>query len=157
MIVFEGLGDMFNCRSQTLTCPVNVVGTLGNGLAKEFRDNIPGLLEYYRGFFPRSHRVPEDRSLVNQLYVYPIDDSKYVNAQVLLFPTKEHWRFPSRLAWVDQNLQSLARRIDEFKITSLAVPALGCGHGGLNYERQVRALIHEYLGPLKTPVEILLR
>ena len=157
MIVFEGLGEIFNCRSQTLVCPINVVGTMGNGLACAFKNRVEGLNEFYLSRFPKSKLVPEDRTLVNQLYVYPMDDSRFVSAQVLLFPTKEHWRFPSRLSWIDRNLQLLARRITELNITSLAIPALGCGKGELDFENKVRPLIYEHLGPIPTPVEILLR
>lgn len=157
MIVYEGPGDMFNCRSQTLTCPTNVVGAMGKGLAAEFRDRVEMLEQFYLSRFPKCLSIPNDRTLIHQLYVFPMDDSRFANAQVLLFPTKEHWRFPSRLKWIERNLQLLVEQRQQLKITSLAVPALGCGNGGLDYESQVRPLIYQYLDSIPTPVEILLR
>jgi O-acetyl-ADP-ribose deacetylase (regulator of RNase III) len=73
------------------------------------------------------------------MFVY---DSGHPDAHryVINFPTKGHWRSPSRLTDIETGLQDLARTIREHDIGSVAVPALGCGNGGLDWA-QVRPLI----------------
>jgi O-acetyl-ADP-ribose deacetylase (regulator of RNase III) len=66
---------------------------------------------------------------------------------IINFPTKKHWRHPSKLQWVRNGLVDLKRVITENKITSIALPALGCGNGGLGWE-QVRPLIEAALSSL---------
>ncbi len=150
MIIYEGRGNVFKCSAHTVTCPVNSVGTMGNGLAKAFRLNVPGLNEFYLKHYPRWHRNYEQHA--RQLYVFPVPDGR----QVLLFPTKTNWREDSPIDLIDANLQTLAQRWEQWGIKSLALPALGCGQGGLSYVRDVRELIHAHLGPLSLPVQILL-
>ena len=79
---------------QTLVCPVNVVGVMGKGLAKAMADEYPGLLHAYRQACKRG------TLRVDTLWVYKMSEEK----QILCFPTKEHWRWPSKLEWVDHNL-----------------------------------------------------
>jgi O-acetyl-ADP-ribose deacetylase (regulator of RNase III) len=52
---------------------------------------------------------------------------------VLNFPTKDDWRDPSRLAYVAEGLRYLVDHYQVMSIRSLAVPALGCGLGGLEW------------------------
>src|SRR5262249_10348483 len=56
------------------------------------------------------------------------------------FPTKKHWRQPSRIEWVEAGMQDLSRVIREKNIRSVALPPLGCGNGGLDWE-EVRPLL----------------
>lgn len=150
MIVSEALGDLFACDSQTITCPINAVGAMGRGLALEFRQRVPGLYDYYQKHYPRSYSRTTSRA--NELQVFKVPDGR----QVLLFPTKDHWKNPSTVMLVQQNLETLAELYERrFGITSLAIPALGCGLGGLSYDRDVRPLIHSILGPLPIPVSVL--
>jgi O-acetyl-ADP-ribose deacetylase (regulator of RNase III) len=73
---------------------------------------------------------------------------------VINFPTKKHWRNPSKIEWVREGLEALKEVIREKRITSIAIPPLGCGNGGLNWSN-VRPLIQEYLNDL-TDVEIII-
>jgi O-acetyl-ADP-ribose deacetylase (regulator of RNase III) len=52
---------------------------------------------------------------------------------IINFPTKKHWRSPSKLEWIREGLKDLVRVINEHGITSIALPPLGCGNGGLKY------------------------
>jgi len=151
MIVFEGRGDIFACRSQTITCPTNAVGAMGSGLALAFRKRVPGLFSYYVKEFPRRSTPPPDE-LLHKLLTYRVPDGR----QVLLFPTKGHWKYPSKAAWIQSNLITLAHDYEKMGISSLAVPALGCGKGGLDYKKDVRPMLMEYLDPLPLHVEIVL-
>lgn len=149
MIVKEQRGDIFLTDCQTLTCPINVVGTMGNGLARAFRDRIPGLNAYYQSQYPP--RAAEFERRANDLRLFPISNEK----QVLLFPTKIHWQNPSPLTLVQANLSQIEENFERLGIRSLAVPALGCGKGGLSYEQDVRPLFYRFLSPLPIPVEVL--
>lgn len=151
MIVREEIGDLFDCTSQTITCPINAVGAMGKGLALDFRNRVPGLYDYYQYWYPRSTTKPNPRRF--QLHVYKVPDGR----QVLLFPTKDDWRQPSERALIEANLIRLAESWEFYGIQSLALPALGCGLGQLNYDRDVRSMIHDILGPLPLPVEVLFR
>ena len=135
MIVFEKHGNIFESTLQTLVCPVNTVGALGKGLALQFKRAYPGLDAPYRracftGVFSR-----------DGFFVYEAGKDD----KVLCLPTKRHWRDKSQLKWIDQALMRLAQDWDKHGITSLAMPAIGCGEGGLDWDN-VHPLIHEHFG-----------
>jgi O-acetyl-ADP-ribose deacetylase (regulator of RNase III) len=71
----------------------------------------------------------------------------------VIFATKEHWRDPSRIEWIESGLSKLASAVSELQLSEIAVPALGCGLGGLPWE-QVKALIEEYLGEIPASVRV---
>jgi len=72
-----------------------------------------------------------------------IDDAQWI----INFPTKKHWRNPSKLEWITSGLIDLKRVIIEKNIHSIALPPLGCGNGGLNWD-EVRSEINRILGDL---------
>jgi O-acetyl-ADP-ribose deacetylase (regulator of RNase III) len=150
MIIREDVGDLFNCQSQTIACPINVAGAMGKGLALEFRERVDGLYRWYQHHYPSPYGA-ERRA--NYLQVYPVPDGR----QVLLFPTKVHWREKSTVEQIRENLRLLSENYEHWNIQSLALPALGCGEGGLAYDRDVKPLLWQILDPLPLPVEVLFR
>jgi O-acetyl-ADP-ribose deacetylase (regulator of RNase III) len=145
MIVHEGPGDIFTSGMQTLVCPVNCRGAMGAGLALAFKQRYPGL---FRGYWS----AYEHQSLTTRRpYLFAVNDGQ----QVLCLATKDDWRQPSRLEYVRTGLQYVRQYYDRLGITSLAVPMLGCGLGGLDYLSEVRPLIHAALHQLPIHVEIL--
>jgi O-acetyl-ADP-ribose deacetylase (regulator of RNase III)/uncharacterized protein YwgA len=117
------VGDIFDSGVQTLVNTVNCVGVMGKGLALEFRRRYP---EMYDDYVDRCSR---DEVHLGQPYIY-----RYVVPPcILLFPTKQHWRSLSRLADIQAGLSYLAAHYREWGITSIAVPPLGCGLGGLDW------------------------
>ena len=141
MIVFEKHGDIFETSLQTLVCPVNTVGALGKGLARQFRERYRQLDAPYR-------RACFTKVFARQgFFVWNAD----ANNKVLCLPTKMHWSRPSRLEWVDRALMAVARDWDKHGITSMAIPAVGCGEGGLAWS-SVRPLIYEHFG--KHPLHV---
>ncbi|WP_144106621.1 macro domain-containing protein [Paraburkholderia sp. BCC1886] len=145
MITHIGPGDLFQSKAQSLVVPVNTVGAMGKGIAKTFALNFPGLLEDYRRACSRG--VFSTRGL----YVWEGAEDR----KIICFPTKRHWRFRSQLPWLDQGLARLARDFEKYGITSIAMPQIGCGEGGLDWIN-VYPLIVEWLEPLPIPVEIYL-
>jgi O-acetyl-ADP-ribose deacetylase (regulator of RNase III) len=145
MIVSIEVRDIFTSPAQTLVCPVNTVGTMGKGLAKSFAKRYPGLEKVYQ------------QACYNYLFstkgllsVGVGDDRR-----VLCFPTKHHWRNPSRLPWIDMGLKKLNENYENLKIESIAFPMIGCGEGMLEWDN-VYPLIVEWLDPLPLPVHICL-
>jgi O-acetyl-ADP-ribose deacetylase (regulator of RNase III) len=136
-------GDLFASGAQTLVNPVNTAGVMGAGLAAEFRRRFPDLDADYR------HRCTAGQLRLGQPYLY----STAAGVQVINFPTKEHWRAPSRLADLDQGLAWLAAHAADWPLGSLAVPALGAGLGGLSWE-QVGPVLYRHLHGLGVPVTL---
>jgi hypothetical protein len=151
VIVYEGAGDLFRCGAQTLVCTTNVIGAMGKGIAKTFKERVPGLYEFYQTHFPPIRHQPEP-GLVNKLLLFDMPSGQ----RVLLFPTKEQWWNPSQLVWIEDNLRTLATQYQTLGITSLGLPPLGCGNGGRNYEKEVRPMLYKYLADIPLPVKILL-
>jgi Predicted phosphatase homologous to the C-terminal domain of histone macroH2A1 len=145
MIRFMGEGDLFSSGLQTIACPVNTAGTLGNGLALQFKIRIPGLLEFYQAAL-RSGDLT-----VGKLVVYNAGPF-----QVLLFPTKHHWSKPSKKEYLEAGFKDLVARYKELGITELGIPALGCGYGQLDFVKVFKPLVEECLGGTELPVDVLL-
>lgn len=148
MIVKEERGDIFESTCQTITCPINVVGAMGKGLALEFRERVPGLYDFYQRHYPARTAQPERRA--NCLQHFRISDDR----QVLLFPTKIHYRDRRCREQIETNLEKLSKEYQTYNITSLAIPALGCGEGWLDYESDIRPLVYRFLSPLPISVEV---
>lgn len=145
MIEHCGVEDIFTSGCQTLTVPVNTVGTMGKGLAEAFKNRYPGLDREYK------HACRNYIFATKGLHVVKVGEDR----QVLCFPTKHHWRNPSKLIWIDDGLRKLAQNWEAMGITSLALPMLGCGEGGLNWT-DVYPLIVEWLDPIELRVRIYL-
>lgn len=148
-IVYEGFGNVLTHGAKTLVCPVNVVGVMGAGLARAFRNRVPGLNQFYK----QACEVGD--IAIGKVLVYPIPNT---DQQVLLFPTKGHWKDPSEVSYVQEALEDLAKRHGELDIQALAMPPVGCGLGKLDYQKDVFPLIEEHLGDVPgVDVYILLR
>jgi O-acetyl-ADP-ribose deacetylase (regulator of RNase III) len=136
-------------RMQTITNTVNCVGVMGKGVALKFKQAHRANFEDYEMRCRRNQVRP------GVPYVFPADPKrdKPDLELVLNFPTKDHWRSPSRIEWVDSGLKILAERYGEWGVTSLALPALGCGNGGLQWS-EVWPLIQDHLGSLPIEIEV---
>jgi O-acetyl-ADP-ribose deacetylase (regulator of RNase III) len=126
-------GNLLEADVEALVNTVNTVGVMGKGIAlmfkERFRDNFrayetackAGQIKVGRMFLTATGELSGPRWIIN-------------------FPTKEHWRHPSRLEWIEHGLRDLVRVVGEKGIQSLALPPVGCGNGGLDW-RDVRPLI----------------
>jgi O-acetyl-ADP-ribose deacetylase (regulator of RNase III) len=83
------------------------------------------------------------------LYLYRTPHKRILN-----FPTKRHWRQRSRLDPIEAGLKTFVYGYDEEQLLSVAFPHLGCGNGQLDWEREVRPLMEQYLAPLPIDVYI---
>jgi len=136
-------GDLFLSNSQTLVNPINCVGVMGAGLALAFKKKFPALFKDYV-----EHCVNHQGTLFSP-YLYHVNDK----LSILNFPTKLHWNQPSKMDYLTTGLQYLDSHYKEWNLTSLAVPMLGCGLGGLPHD-EVLSLMCAVFGPWQIPVQI---
>ncbi|MCL6091927.1 MAG: macro domain-containing protein, partial [Actinobacteria bacterium] len=134
-------GDLLKADADALVNTVNTVGVMGKGVALQFKQAFPFNFKVYRAACKRG----EVR--VGKMFVF--DAGQITKPRYIInFPTKTHWKARSRLADVESGLRDLRRVVKELNVTSIAVPPLGCGNGGLDW-RDVRPLITDALGDLE--------
>jgi O-acetyl-ADP-ribose deacetylase (regulator of RNase III) len=127
-----------------LVNPVNCIGVAGKGLALQFRKAYPDAFKAY------ALACTTGKVKVGHVYVAQISNMFYPR-WLVHFPTKQHWRDPSKLEWITEGLVALRHTIEAKEIESVAVPALGCGLGGLRWE-DVRREIEAVLGNVEAEV-----
>ncbi|ELR97587.1 macro domain-containing protein [Gloeocapsa sp. PCC 73106] len=128
---------VFNLNAQTIVNTVNCVGVMGAGLALEFKLRFPQMYAEYVS------QCRKKGITVGKVNFYRNDDEPHI----INFPTKNHWKYPSQLEWIETGLQDFAAKYQEWGITSIAFPRLGCDRGGLNWS-QVKLLMEKYLSNL---------
>ncbi|MCK9444106.1 MAG: macro domain-containing protein [Tissierellaceae bacterium] len=137
-------GDLFSSPAQVLVNTVNTVGVMGKGIALEFKKRYPEMFNLYQS-------KCDDKSFgIGKLLLWKKDEK-----WILLFPTKKHWRSPSKIADIEQGLEKFVQSYEKLGIESIAFPKLGCGNGGLDWE-EVRPLMEKYLKNLPIHVYIYL-
>ncbi|MHB0858567.1 MAG: macro domain-containing protein [Anaerolineae bacterium] len=134
-------GDLFQSPAQVLVNTVNTVGVMGKGIALQFKRLFPDMYTQYRDM------CEQGEFRVGMLWLY-----RTPNKWILNFPTKEHWRAPSRVEYIDNGLATFVNRYAEMGIHSIAFPPLGCGNGQLDFESQVRPIMERHLQRL--PIEV---
>lgn len=137
------IGDLFASEAQTLVNTVNCVGVMGKGIALEFKNRFPDVYSDYVA------RCEKHEVKLGQPYLY----KSLAHQWVLNFPTKEHWRMPTRLKDIVLGLDYLLTHYQRWGITSLAVPPLGCGQGQLEW-RVVGPTLYQYLAKFNIQVEL---
>ena len=133
--------DLFVSPAQTLVNTVNTVGVMGKGIAKDFKAIYPEMFARYQQLCERG------QFNIGQLWPY-----RTSNKLVLNFPTKKHWRSPSRVEYIEDGLKAFATNYHKYGVTSISFPLLGCGNGELDWESQVRPEMERYLG--KLPIDV---
>lgn len=137
------IGDLFTSSAHTLVNTVNCVGIMGKGVALEFKKRFPAMHADY------VQRCERKAVRLGEPYLYEdLSGTKIIN-----FPTKDHWRSPSRLQDIERGLDFLVHHIDEWKVRSIALPPLGCGNGGLEWV-EIGPLVYRKLSPLPIDVEL---
>lgn len=135
--------DIWDTECDTIVIPVNTIGVMGAGMAKEVAERYKGLLYEYR------RACKSGRLTVNNLWNFKTRNGM----NILCFPTKEDWRNDSKIEWIENNLKLLSETWEELGIDSIAIPKIGCGRGGLKWN-DVSTLIYKYLDPIDPPVYI---
>jgi O-acetyl-ADP-ribose deacetylase (regulator of RNase III) len=134
-------GNLLEADAQALVNAVNTVGVMGKGVALMFKDAYPENFKSYEGAC-QSNEVQLGKMFVTERR------EMFGPKWIINFPTKAHWRFPSKIEWIVEGLEDLKRIIIENGIKSVALPALGAGNGGLAW-KDVRPRIEAALGELR--------
>lgn len=125
--IFPTSGNLLDADAQALVNPVNCVGVMGKGLALQFKQAFPANYAAYRAACGRGEVQP------GRMFV--TETGAQTGPQFLInFPTKRDWRSASRLDDIETGLTALVAEVEVRDIRSLALPALGCGLGGLDWE-----------------------
>ena len=133
-------GDLMEADVYALVNPVNCVGVMGKGLALQFKRAYPGNYDAYVKACRRGEVRP------GRMFTY--ETGKAEGPRLIVnFPTKRHWRDRSRIEDVEAGLRGLVWEIATRGIRSVALPAVGCGLGGLEWP-EVRERIESTLGGL---------
>lgn len=122
----ETTGDICSTRAAALVVPVNRVGVMGKGVALAVRLAFPEVEAAYRRRCFGSGLRPGDLCTILRTKPGP--------TWVFCVATKDHWREPSQLLWVEQGLTRIAAELTSRHIETVALPRLGCGAGGLSWE-----------------------
>jgi O-acetyl-ADP-ribose deacetylase (regulator of RNase III) len=134
MIQFER-GDILHADAEALVNTVNCVGIMGRGIALQFRKEFPENYQTYKAVCDRGELRPGKMLVFNLNH---LGNPRYV----INFPTKRHWKGKSRIEDIQVGLEALIEEVRQRGITSIAIPPLGCGLGGMNWN-QVRSLIEK--------------
>lgn len=138
-------GNIFSSDKQTIVNTINCVGVMGKGVALGFRLRYPEMYEKYR-------ELCKTRQIaVGKLWLYK--QSREGLQWILNFPTKIHWKFPSKMEYIEAGLQKFVDTYEEKGITSIAFPLLGTHNGGLD-KIEVLDMMHSYLEKCSIPIDI---
>lgn len=142
MSLRELKGNIFTSKAQVIVNTVNCVGVMGAGLALECRLRYPDMFERYVKICDEGLLEP------GKLWLYK-DNTPWI----LNFPTKKHWRYPSKESYLRDGLQKFCDTYKSREIESIAFPLLGADKGGLD-KSVSRSILIEYLSDLDIDIEI---
>ncbi|EFI34820.1 Appr-1-p processing domain protein [Desulfonatronospira thiodismutans ASO3-1] len=120
-------GNILNAQTEALVNTVNCVGVMGKGIALQFKKAFPENFKTYRNACQRGEVKP------GRMFVF--DTGQELPRYIINFPTKRHWRDKSRYEDIEAGLQALVKEITARNISSIAVPPLGSGLGGLDWAK----------------------
>lgn len=133
-------GNLLNSETEAIVNTVNTVGVMGKGIALQFKERFP------QNFRAYSKACKEGLVQTGKMFVFTESDLQG-DKIIINFPTKEEWYRKSQYNWIEEGLKDLVRVIQQKQIKSISIPPLGCGNGGLNWQK-VKALMIEHLGNL---------
>ena len=140
-------GDLLKADVEAVINTVNCVGVMGKGIALQFKKKWPAAYKEYKKVCDAKELRP------GMMHVFERGKIAEKPHYIINFPTKDHWRGKSKIEFIDEGLVSLIESIKQHNIKSIAIPPLGCGNGGLEWEMIAERLEH-YLKELSEEVDI---
>lgn len=137
---------MFEAGTEAVVNTVNLVGVMGKGVALQFKERFRHNFNVYRKACENGS-IDIGRSLVVR------DSHGGRDFLIVNFPTKRHWRTPSEYSYIEQGLDNLVEIISRYGIGSIAIPPLGAGNGGLDWQR-VKDIICEKLNGVDCDIRV---
>lgn len=134
-------GNLLEANVDALVNTVNTVGVMGKGIALMFKERFPKNMELY------AKACKAGDVVIGKMFV--TQTGELMGAKwIVNFPTKQDWRAKSKMKWVEDGLVDLRHFIIENKVGSIAIPPLGAGNGGLEWEA-VKPKIEQALDDLE--------
>jgi len=133
--------------AEALVNTVNCVGVMGKGIALAFRKAFPDNYALYRA------ACIAGEIQIGKLWVVSDFNLIYGQKVIINLPSKKHWRDPSQYAYVEAGLSALTAYLKANHLQSIALPAPGCGNGGLDW-KNVRPMIEAYLSELEMDIRV---
>lgn len=146
MIQFKQ-ANLLESDAQAIVNTVNTVGIMGKGIALQFKNQYPQNYKLYAAACKAKEVV------VGKMFV--TEETSLLGGKKIIinFPTKTDWRKPSEYSYIENGLQDLVKVIEDKNIKSIAIPPLGAGNGGLDWNK-VKELIEQHLSHLDCEVQI---
>jgi len=140
-------GNLLDSEAEALVNTVNTVGVMGKGIALQFKNMFPNNFKLYANAC-KNKEVKVGKLLVNE------EEALLTGKKIIInFPTKTNWRLPSEYQYIESGLSELVKVIKEKNIKSIAIPPLGSGNGGLDWNR-VKHILENYLSNLNCEIFI---
>ena len=134
-------GNIFESDAEALVNAVNCVGVMGRGIALQFKNKYPENFKAYQQACKQEVLKP------GKMFVFETGQL-VLPRWIINFPTKRHWRGKSRIEDIESGLIDLVKVIQENNIRSIAIPPLGAGLGGLDWN-EVRTRIEKALNHIE--------
>lgn len=138
---------MMQANAEALVNTVNTVGVMGKGIALQFKEAFHNNHKAYIDACKRKALVP------GKLLAVWDENLQLGKKLIINFPTKVHWRQPSKYEYIEKGLVALRELLQKDKIRSIAIPPLGCGNGGLEWSI-VKPMIENALSGLDAEILI---
>lgn len=135
MIRFSN-GTVFNANTDAIVNTVNCDGVMGAGIALEFGLRYPDMYDSYK-----------TKCELNEMRIGKVDYYTSNEITIVNFPTKHHFKYPSRIEWIESGLRDFVNSYNQYQFRSIAFPKLGAGKGSLEWG-QVLPVMEKYLEPL---------
>lgn len=150
MIAYE-TGSIFDEEADAIVCPVNCVGMMGAGLAKQFKERYP------QNFLAYKHACAKGEVVPGRIFIHKVSDI-YPPYYIFNFPTKRNFEDESLIEDIDVGMEDLVRAVNLLELRSIAIPQIGAGLGKLDYWEEVWPIIskHVWTNPLMKKEFILL-
>jgi len=140
-------GNLLDSEAEALVNTVNTVGVMGKGIALQFKNMFPNNFKLYANAC-KNKEVKVGKLLVTE------EEALLTGKKIIInFPTKTNWRLPSEYQYIESGLSELVKVIKEKNIKSIAIPPLGSGNGGLDWNR-VKHILENYLSNLNCEILI---
>lgn len=140
-------GNILDSNAQALVNTVNTMGVMGKGIALQFKKAYPNNFRAYE----KASKNEEVK--VGKMFVTHDSNTTTGERIIINFPTKTSWRKPSEYKYIEDGLADLVEVINDKQIQSIAIPPLGAGNGGLNWEK-VKKMIEQKLGHLNIDIYV---
>ncbi|MGC8658037.1 MAG: macro domain-containing protein [Desulfomonilaceae bacterium] len=128
-------GNILKANTEAVVNTVNCVGVMDKGIALQFKKAFPENFKAYEAACRHREIQPGRMFLFETGHIF---NPRYI----INFATKRHWRDRSHYEDIVAGSKSLVAELRSHNIGSIAIPPLGCGLGGLDWEK-VRIIIEE--------------